>query len=210
MDNERTELRSLPTELNGRVYRSLLEAKWASFFTDIGWEFEYEPGSFNGWLPDFAIRPLDKKGKTLYIEVKPTFDFPEDAALKAIMAVVNSELSEFTGNMKPMITRRNMKRSISRAFKQTRILLVGYRPIMLKGHMSMGWISRPNAEKIITEDQLYDDGPEYAFCPFECDYLWPRHLMNDIDITNIWNRSANKVQWNPVENIGLTINGEPL
>lgn len=60
-------MRGIPTMHNGIKYRSLLEAKWASFFTRIGWQFEYEPFEGNGYIPDFLIH-----GETpLLVEVKP-------------------------------------------------------------------------------------------------------------------------------------------
>jgi hypothetical protein len=58
---------------NGIKYRSLLEAKWASFFTRIGWQFEYEPFEGNGYIPDFVIY-----GETPFaIEVKPAVSWKE-------------------------------------------------------------------------------------------------------------------------------------
>lgn len=58
---------AIQTKVNGRNYRSLLEAKWATFFHGCGWEFEYEPFETNGWIPDFLIR-----GETnLLVEIKP-------------------------------------------------------------------------------------------------------------------------------------------
>jgi hypothetical protein len=52
---------------NGIKYRSLLEAKWASFFTRIGWQYEYEPFEGNGYIPDFLIHG----DKPLLVEIKP-------------------------------------------------------------------------------------------------------------------------------------------
>jgi hypothetical protein len=56
---------------NGIKYRSLLEAKWASFFTRIDWQYEYEPFEGNGYIPDFVIY-----GETpLAVEVKPAISW---------------------------------------------------------------------------------------------------------------------------------------
>jgi hypothetical protein len=66
-------LRGIPTMHNGIKYRSLLEAKWASFFTRIGWQFEYEPFEGNGYIPDFVIY-----GQTPFaVEVKPAVSWKE-------------------------------------------------------------------------------------------------------------------------------------
>ncbi len=58
---------------NGIKYRSLLEAKWASFFTRIGWQFEYEPFEGNGYIPDFLIHGNDP----FLVEVKPAASWKE-------------------------------------------------------------------------------------------------------------------------------------
>lgn len=57
----------IPTMFQGIRYRSRLEARWAAFFTALGWEFEYEPFDGNGYIPDFLI----KGDAPLLVEVKP-------------------------------------------------------------------------------------------------------------------------------------------
>jgi hypothetical protein len=45
-----------PTEYRGIQMRSRLEAKWAAFFDEIGWRWEYEPDGFgNYYIPDFMV-----------------------------------------------------------------------------------------------------------------------------------------------------------
>jgi len=71
-------IKAVETKYNHVVFRSRLEAKWAAMFDLLGWQWTYEPTDFNGWLPDFAIW-----GKTtVYVEVKPTVEFPQDVADK--------------------------------------------------------------------------------------------------------------------------------
>lgn len=60
---------SYKTSFRNVVYRSRLEAKWASFFTDLEWEFQYEPFDLNGWVPDFEINT--NNDVRLLVEVKP-------------------------------------------------------------------------------------------------------------------------------------------
>lgn len=69
-------MQSIPTKFNGVMYRSRLEAKWACFFTILGWEFQYEPFDLSGWIPDFVLK--GKKQNTL-VEIKPFFDEKEFA-----------------------------------------------------------------------------------------------------------------------------------
>lgn len=59
------------TCLFGRKYRSRLEAKWATFFSLMGWPFEYEALDLCGWIPDFVIYGT---GAPVLVEVKPTRD----------------------------------------------------------------------------------------------------------------------------------------
>ena len=71
-------IKAVETKYNHVVFRSRLEAKWAAMFDLLGWQWTYEPTDFNGWLPDFAIW-----GKqTVYVEVKPVVEFPQDVADK--------------------------------------------------------------------------------------------------------------------------------
>lgn len=60
---------SYPTSFRNVNYRSRLEAKWASFFTDLGWHFQYEPFDLKGWVPDFEIKT--NNSKRILVEVKP-------------------------------------------------------------------------------------------------------------------------------------------
>lgn len=70
-------MRGIPTIHKGRQYRSRLEARWASFFDRVGWQYEYEPFDLNGWIPDFA---LIGTGRTTLVEVKPYAVFPRHIA----------------------------------------------------------------------------------------------------------------------------------
>jgi hypothetical protein len=58
--------------------RSRLEAKWAAFFDQLGWRWQYEPTEFPGWIPDFAL--FGRKGNVVYVEVKPVGHFPSEVA----------------------------------------------------------------------------------------------------------------------------------
>lgn len=58
---------AIETIYAGHRFRSRLEAKWAAFFTNIGWEWTYEPFDGNGYIPDFLIRGE----RPFLVEVKP-------------------------------------------------------------------------------------------------------------------------------------------
>lgn len=54
-------MNGIATTYHGIRFRSRLEARWAAFFTNIGWRYEYEPFDLNGYIPDFLIlgeRPM--------------------------------------------------------------------------------------------------------------------------------------------------------
>jgi hypothetical protein len=62
---------AVPTEYGGVRFRSLLEARWAVVFDELGIPWEYEPQRFGAYLPDFRLFG------SVYVEVKPplgTFD----------------------------------------------------------------------------------------------------------------------------------------
>lgn len=58
-----------PTEYNGIVFRSRLEATWACFFDQMGWQWDYEPIDLEGWVPDFML--TGKDGTEILVEIKP-------------------------------------------------------------------------------------------------------------------------------------------
>lgn len=83
-----------PTTYKGIRMRSRLEAGYAAWLDDRGWDWQYEPQAFAGangvqYLPDFLIRGVTLAGKpgtrNAYIEVKPasfaTIDNDDDDAL---------------------------------------------------------------------------------------------------------------------------------
>jgi hypothetical protein len=71
-------MRSIPTKHAGLNMRLRLEARWAEVFTQLGWNWIYEPLDFNGWIPDFVI---DHGFKPLLVDVKPYTSFGEDDEL---------------------------------------------------------------------------------------------------------------------------------
>ncbi len=62
--------KAIETRAFGYRFRSRLEARWATFFTELDLEFQYEPQGFDlpagPYLPDFWIEPWKA-----WIEVKP-------------------------------------------------------------------------------------------------------------------------------------------
>lgn len=61
--------KGIPTLFQGVRMRSRTEARWAALFTEIGWQWSYEPMDLSGYLPDFSV-PLGNQ--ECIIEVKAT------------------------------------------------------------------------------------------------------------------------------------------
>jgi hypothetical protein len=75
-------MHSIPTYYAGTRYRSRLEARWAGFFTRLGWQADYEPVDLAGYIPDFVLR----FERPCIVEVKPVLDLAdlEGAARKLV------------------------------------------------------------------------------------------------------------------------------
>lgn len=58
---------AIPTKYDGIEYRSRLEARWAAFMRNIGWDIVYEPFDGDGYIPDFLVQG----DAPLLVEVKP-------------------------------------------------------------------------------------------------------------------------------------------
>lgn len=67
-------MQAIPTTYRGIRYRSRLEARWATLFTELDIQFMYEPKAFEmedgNYVPDFYL-PLTGT----WIEVKPDYRF---------------------------------------------------------------------------------------------------------------------------------------
>jgi hypothetical protein len=58
---------AITTTYRGIEYRSRLEARWAAFFTRLGWTFTYEPFDGDGYIPDFILHG----DNPVLVEIKP-------------------------------------------------------------------------------------------------------------------------------------------
>lgn len=63
-------MKAIETHFMGYRFRSRLEARWAVFFTEMGWEWQYEKEGFvlpsGYYLPDFWIATIN-----MWAEIKP-------------------------------------------------------------------------------------------------------------------------------------------
>lgn len=66
------DIKPIRTKYREIWFRSQLEAKWACLFDILGWKWEYEPITLNGYIPDFILPECP-----LLVEVKPAFSIGE-------------------------------------------------------------------------------------------------------------------------------------
>lgn len=73
-------IQAKPCTYNGINFKSRLEARWAYFFDETGWEWEYEPFEIEGKYPDFIIKCYSKayKSNSIIVEVKPSVYLTKD------------------------------------------------------------------------------------------------------------------------------------
>lgn len=60
-------------------FRALLDARWAAFFDEVKWRWDYQPCDFPGWSPQFLVQ-IPGYGPTL-AEVKTAGSYKELSAL---------------------------------------------------------------------------------------------------------------------------------
>jgi hypothetical protein len=206
----------METAFNGRVYRSQLEARWAAYFTLMGWEFDYEPAlDLNGWLPDFILYASKYNGgengeeiqHKILVEVKPY-----------------STLGEFTS------TQAKIEKSIKGTdWEQSEILLLGSSVFKSNVYANndpaygiIGWFSqidnqplRGGNPKRITDEAYpislhldrgnsYDLTDSQMFSRFQgywdhCygssySFDWA-HPLDYPELKEVWDKAGNEVRW---------------
>jgi hypothetical protein len=167
-------IQAVPTKIDGRQFRSFLEAKWDCFFEDLEFEREYEPLAFPNWIPDFALFDEDSN-ITIFVEIKPTVNMVPDVHQKITQAAPN-EL----------------------------ILLVGYRPYESRKHPGLariGWLCDVEG---FSEAFLSLRGDRWDIFTDTWDRTSKGLFRNDdrgmlMDWNNVqkchWNPAVNKAQW---------------
>ena len=189
---------AITTKMNGRMYRSLLEAKWATFFHGCGWNFEYEPFETNGWIPDFLIRGKEN----LLVEIKPF-----------------TKLEEFSSQIKKI-----EKGLWGHPYWDVELLLIGVSPYIGQHDSSnIGWLLENPYETEFCGAEIKDIHPAErkiqsgaALVINEGKMGIASDLMSYRDritgfyegnlnsppfhkVMEIWNECCNKVQWNRID-----------
>lgn len=101
------EIKAKPTKYNNTLFRSLLEAKWAIFFDELGIKWKYEPEydavEFGGfrifYKPDFYLPDYD-----LWVEIKPrSLRHLSDGEIRKIVGWANNDLDILVLSGQPRI-----------------------------------------------------------------------------------------------------------
>jgi len=90
-------IKPLETEYKGYMFRSRLEARWAVFFDECGFKWEYEPEGYDidgiRYLPDFRLHDVRTRGdkfhptdEPFFVEVKGKMD---EASREKIWSLAN-------------------------------------------------------------------------------------------------------------------------
>jgi hypothetical protein len=163
----------IPTMHAGIQFRSRLEARWAAFFTEIGWRWEYEPFDLEGYIPDFLVFSPDRS--PFLVEVGPCateseYRLKAEKARKALPAV--ETLIGPPGDQ------------IWMALPDRRVLIVGVTPRF----RNEGWLA--DAAGFWHTSEL--DGEEIEAAFWDVDFF---HVEGLVD--RAWATAVNTTQWRP-------------
>ena len=168
-------IKAKATTYKGRHYRSILEVKWAIFFDYLGWQHEYEPLGFKGWLPDFALYGANK---IILVEIKPIIEFNKEVADK-ISKINKGEYELLLLGLRP--------------FCKGNLPILGW---LLEKNDSEGddWGEAP-----------FNANGGYGFYHYHNsyedrmtgEYNGYHHIVNPCwdDMEILWNQASNKAQW---------------
>ena len=145
-----------PTETLGMAFKSLLEARFATFLHHMGLEYTYEktmfsletydrvPGSTHTYHPDFYIKPL-----RLHIELKPHFPHLEELDMCEQLAALGYDVVLFYGtDFVPLYQNYASTPGLSKRHYNQQDALRG-----------MGW-SAQSGQRLPGEAVFVDHGPD--------------------------------------------------
>jgi hypothetical protein len=187
------QIKAHPTRLQGRVYRSRLEAKWAAFFEKCGWPFEYEPFDLPGWSPDFLLGG----DISVLVEVKPITAIDNDVVTKMVQAAA---AAEWPGELLLVGTSPIWRPSYDCGWDNA---AVGYlvEPCALYGVMDWASPIVGPAPVCAAENGMPDfHSDTMAWCGriFGLEYRKNRYCYTDAAwLKELWNDAVNQVQWKP-------------
>ena len=171
----------IQTSYKKRMFRSRLEARWASLFDLFEWKYEYEPFDLNGWIPDFIL--FGHLERTL-VEVKPF-----------------SSETEFRQTLSRII-----KAIADTCYQHTEFLLLGCtifeKSTSFNDFPTIGWLFDGNS---LDEAILNYHDNKYGF--FHASGSWYDRITGEYDgdhlltapsqeeVFALWSSAGNSTQW---------------
>lgn len=154
-------LKPIDTVYKGYKFRSRLEARWAVFFDEMRFKWEYEPQGFglsNGeaYLPDFKVHAIDEM--TQWYEIKP-FGDAGDGKMQQFEKDFNAQFHPPEYNLSTFFT-----------------VLSGDPWELLES----GWTLCPRCG-ILGQGKFYDNSCEFQYQCLPCDYCTPCGGGNPVD-----------------------------
>lgn len=172
---------SIPTTYAGINFRSRLEAKWAAFFTNMDWRWEYEPFDASGYIPDFLVYG---RHRNVLVEVRPGVDFGDEAFASAkadLETVIDGQFDLLAVGVSPLIDRDAIGLLNAECGCWHKALWFGGN---LKGHRLFGFAT----EEGIWTDRITAEYHKHGFglCEVQRSHM-----------ERCWRNAVNITQWNP-------------
>jgi hypothetical protein len=175
--SRRPAIPGIPTPYKGVLFRSRLEARWASFFDAMGWPWIYEHADLFYYIPDFV---LTFPAGDVVVEVKPETRLADlrPHALRAVKAGWDGEVLAvgariFDHGIIGLSAEPDGPEHITGAARPFRCINCGSASFLNEDH---GWHCR------------------------SCGCYEGNGHVGDLsvaEITTAWNASGNRVQWRP-------------
>ncbi len=180
---------AIPTKWRGIQFRSRLEARWAAFFTAMGWEWSYEPIDLQGYIPDFILH----MHQDVLVEVKPFTRFEDPVIPEAEAKILSSGWSGPSGVVGARFTGFWVGRHLvcdglcSRCF---------HYPYWHQNPGQLVWRLALDANRkncLVCGRNEYASEPDKNGSQF-CDHGYERVDLIDRRVA-MWNEAGNAVQW---------------
>lgn len=158
-------------------FRSRLEARWAAFFDELKWPWDYEPLDFSGWIPDFVIYG---KNSMTFVEVKPVFKFPADVAAEIDASGCEDEV--LICGISPKVARLHHQ-------------VIGW----LRDNENKVWSMAPmskwgNTFGFCHDEESFRDRISGMNSGFPCGDTLHESFVRE-ELNKLWAKATNKVQW---------------
>ena len=183
--SRRQPIKAIPTEYKGIRFRSRLEARWARMFDLMNWQWDYEPLDMEGYIPDFVVR---FEYAPMLAEIKPAMTIQE-------LAPLTDKIDRSGWTREVMLLGATVFMHGKCTMPCPGIIRVGD----VGDSKSYGW-----TDCIMHHCDAcgYNSihGTRSVYCrncgvESNAENEWKHAHFNDEDITEMWNRAGNAVQW---------------